>query len=195
MLDRWPCAGLAVAVVADGGLAWFHGHGLADVEAKTPVSEETVFRVGSITKTFTAIAVMQLWEQGLVDLDAPANDYLRSFRLVPVRSNLRLPTVRHLSLIPPGLATCGGYRTCFNRASAPASARGDQGAGSCRLLSPGPACGGGAGDEVGVQQPRFRRARTDRRGRQRRSVGRYLRDRIFDPLRMEHTDLIRSERV
>ena len=64
VLDRWPCAGLAVAVVADGGLAWFHGHGLADVEAKTPVSEETVFRVGSITKTFTAIAVMQLWEQG-----------------------------------------------------------------------------------------------------------------------------------
>ena len=31
VLDRWPCAGLAVAVIADGGLAWFHGHGLADV--------------------------------------------------------------------------------------------------------------------------------------------------------------------
>jgi CubicO group peptidase (beta-lactamase class C family) len=96
VLDRWPCAGLAVAVITDGGLAWFHGHGLADVAAKTPMTEDTVFRIGSITKTFTAVAVMQLWEQGLVDLDTPANDYLRTFRLVPKKSNLSPATVRHL---------------------------------------------------------------------------------------------------
>jgi len=42
-----------------------------------------VFRIGSITKIFTAIAVLQLWEQGLVDLDAPANDYLRALWLIP----------------------------------------------------------------------------------------------------------------
>lgn len=66
VLDRWPCAGLAVAVVADGNIVWFHGHGLADVAAKTPITEDTVFRIGSVTKTFTAVAVMQLWEQGLL---------------------------------------------------------------------------------------------------------------------------------
>ena len=38
---------------------------------------------------------------GLVDLDAPANDYLRSFRLVPVQPNLRPATVRHLLRLPP----------------------------------------------------------------------------------------------
>ena len=65
VLDHWPCAGMAVAVIRDGALAWFHGHGLADVAAKRPITEDTVFRVASITKTFTAIAVMQLWEQGL----------------------------------------------------------------------------------------------------------------------------------
>ena len=96
ILDCWPCGGLAVGVIADGGLAWFHGHGVADVGAKAPITEDTVFRIGSITKTFTAIAVMQLWEQGLVDLDAPANDYLRSFRLVPVQPHLRPATVRQL---------------------------------------------------------------------------------------------------
>jgi CubicO group peptidase (beta-lactamase class C family) len=64
VLDRWPCAGLAVAVVTDGGLAWFHGHGLADVAAKKPITADTVFRIGSITKTFTAVAVMQLWSRG-----------------------------------------------------------------------------------------------------------------------------------
>ncbi len=42
-----------------------------------------VFRIGSITKTFTAIAVPQLWERGHIDLDLPANDYLRAYRLVP----------------------------------------------------------------------------------------------------------------
>jgi hypothetical protein len=95
-LDRWPSAGLAVAVVRDGALAWFHGHGLADIAGQVPITEDTVFRIGSITKIFTAIAVMQLWEQGLVDLDAPANDYLHSFRLVPMKPNMRPATLRHL---------------------------------------------------------------------------------------------------
>ena len=74
ILNRRPAVGLAVGVVRNGGLEFFHGHGLADIASNTPVTGDTVFRIGSITKTFTAIAVMQLWEQGLVDLDAPAND-------------------------------------------------------------------------------------------------------------------------
>ena len=64
ILDRWPCAGLAVGVIADGGLAWFHGRGFADVGAKMPITGDTVFRIGSLTKTLTAIVVMQLWERG-----------------------------------------------------------------------------------------------------------------------------------
>ena len=93
ILNRWPTAGLAVGVVRDGSLAWLHGHGVADIRSNTPVTEDTVFRIASITKTFTAIAVMQLWEEGLVDLDAPANDYLRAFRLVPAKAGFRPATV------------------------------------------------------------------------------------------------------
>ena len=63
----WPWCGT-------GRLAWFHGHGVAKASSRRPVTQDTVFRVGSVTKTFTAVAVMQLWERGLVDLDAPAND-------------------------------------------------------------------------------------------------------------------------
>jgi len=70
--NRWPAVGLAVGVVRDGSLESFAGCGLADIASRTPVTVDTVFRVGSVTKTFTAVAVMQLWEQGLVDLDAPA---------------------------------------------------------------------------------------------------------------------------
>jgi CubicO group peptidase (beta-lactamase class C family) len=96
ILNRWPTVGLAVGVVRNGSLEFFHGHGLADIESKTPITEDTVFRIASITKTFTAIAVMQLWEQGLVDLDAPANDYLRAYKLIPARASFRPATVRHL---------------------------------------------------------------------------------------------------
>ena len=93
VLSRWPTAGLAVGVVGEGSLQWFYGQGVADLATNTPVTKDTVFRIGSITKTFTAIAVMQLWEEGLVDLDAPANDYLRAFRLVPAKAGFRPATV------------------------------------------------------------------------------------------------------
>ena len=96
ILNRWPTVGLAVGVVRNGSLEFFYGHGLADIESNTPITEDTVFRIASITKTFTAIAVMQLWEQGLIDLDAPANDYLRAYKLVPAKAGFRPATVRYL---------------------------------------------------------------------------------------------------
>jgi CubicO group peptidase (beta-lactamase class C family) len=85
-----------VGVVRDEGLEVFFGQGVANIESAAPVTEDTVFRVGSITKTFTAVGVMQLEEQGLIELDAPANDYLRAFRLVPAKAGWRPATVRHL---------------------------------------------------------------------------------------------------
>ncbi|HET7439492.1 MAG TPA: serine hydrolase domain-containing protein, partial [Nitrospira sp.] len=58
ILNRWPTVGLAVGVVANGRLEFFHGHGLADITSSTPITEDTVFRIASISKTFTAIAVI-----------------------------------------------------------------------------------------------------------------------------------------
>ncbi|HEX6265081.1 MAG TPA: serine hydrolase domain-containing protein, partial [Actinomycetota bacterium] len=72
ILSRHPAVGLAVGIIRNGELQSFHGHGLADIASHTPITEDTVIRIGSLTKTFTAVAVMQLWEQGLVDLDAAA---------------------------------------------------------------------------------------------------------------------------
>jgi CubicO group peptidase (beta-lactamase class C family) len=93
---RWGVVGLAVGIVRDGGLESFRGAGLADIDARTPVTADTVFRIASITKTFTGVAVMQLWEQGLVDLDAPAREYLQAFRLAPADPSWRPATLRHL---------------------------------------------------------------------------------------------------
>jgi len=96
ILNRHAAVGLAVGVVRNGGLEFFHGHGVADIASNTPITEDTVFRIASITKTFTAIAVMQLCEQGRIDLDTPAGDYLRAYRLLPARASFRPATVRDL---------------------------------------------------------------------------------------------------
>ena len=96
ILHRRPAVGLTIGVVRDDRLEFFSAHGLADIAARRPVAEDTGLRVASITKTFTAIAVMQLVEQGLIELDAPVGDYLRGYALVPRRHDWRPATVRHL---------------------------------------------------------------------------------------------------
>ena len=74
-------AGAAVSVVKDGKLFFAKGYGYADLENKIPVdAEHTIFRIGSVTKLFTWTAVMQLVEQGKLDLDADVNTYL-DFRI------------------------------------------------------------------------------------------------------------------
>src|SRR5215831_3635711 len=70
-------AGAVLSVVKDGQLLFQKGYGYADVEKKKPVlPDQTLFRPGSISKLFTATAVMQLVEQGKLDLDRDVNDYL-----------------------------------------------------------------------------------------------------------------------
>ncbi len=71
--------GIGVAVVLDGELAWSAGFGTADLEDFAPVTSSTLFRLGSISKSITATAVLQLWERGKLDLDAPVQKYCPAF--------------------------------------------------------------------------------------------------------------------
>jgi len=82
-LQRDDIAGAVVAVVKDGQVLFAKGYGYADVSAKKPVSPDgTLFRPGSISKLFTWTSVMQLVEEGKLDLDRDVNDYL-DFRVPP----------------------------------------------------------------------------------------------------------------
>lgn len=70
-------AGAVVLVVKDGQVLYAHGYGYSNVKRKTPVTvDATLFRPGSISKLFTWTAVMQLVQQGKIDLDRNINDYL-----------------------------------------------------------------------------------------------------------------------
>jgi CubicO group peptidase (beta-lactamase class C family) len=80
-MEEYHIAGAAVSVVKDGKLFFAKGYGYADLENGIPVDpEQTIFRIGSVTKLFTSTAVMQLVEQGKLDLDADINTYL-DFRI------------------------------------------------------------------------------------------------------------------
>ncbi|HJX85774.1 MAG TPA: serine hydrolase domain-containing protein, partial [Candidatus Angelobacter sp.] len=76
-LEREDIAGAVVLVVKDGKVIFAKGYGYKDAAKKTPVTvDSTLFRPGSISKLFTWTAVMQLVEQGKLDLDRDVNDYL-----------------------------------------------------------------------------------------------------------------------
>lgn len=76
-LQKADIAGAVVMVVKDGQVLFTKGYGLADMKSRKPVSvDDTLFRPGSISKTFTWTAVMQLVEQGKLDLDRDVNDYI-----------------------------------------------------------------------------------------------------------------------
>ncbi|HLM20969.1 MAG TPA: serine hydrolase domain-containing protein, partial [Propionibacteriaceae bacterium] len=196
IVARWPAVGLVVGVVRNGSTDFFYRHGVADIEAKTPVNEDTVFRIGSITKTFTAVAVMQLWERGLVDLDAPADDYLRAYRLVPANGHWRPATVRnlltHTAGVPEWVHPMRMVRTrWFGESFAldePLPTLAEFYRGALRLaVEPGTiwaytdhgfATLGQIVEDVSGQP-----------------LDRYLRENVFEPLGMATSDLLRSDRV
>lgn len=83
--------GLALAVVRDGQIAKIRAYGLANVELNAPVTEDTVFELGSVTKQFTAAAILLLVEEGKIGLDEPIKKYLAG-----VPDAWSAVTVRHL---------------------------------------------------------------------------------------------------
>jgi CubicO group peptidase (beta-lactamase class C family) len=195
ILDRRPAVGLAVGVVRDGRLESFIGHGVADAAAGRPITEDTVFRIASISKTITAIAVMQLWEQGLVDLDAPATDYLRAYRLVPANAGWRPATLRHLLThtagIPETIRPWGALQPDFGesvKAGRPLPSLAGFYRGGLRLeAEPGTRFRYGNHGFATLGQIVEDVSGTP--------LDRYFRERIFEPLGMTDSDLLRSDMV
>jgi len=70
----------SISLVDDQDIVWAKGFGKADPDANIPATAETVFRIGSVSKLFTDIGIMQLVEIGEMDLDVPVTNYLPHFR-------------------------------------------------------------------------------------------------------------------
>ena len=115
-LQKGDIAGLVVSVVKDGELLLEKGYGYAEVAEKTPMDPQgTVLRVASVSKSFTATAVLQLVEQGRLDLDRDVNEYL-DFAIPPAFGEPI--TLRNLLT-----HTAGFEETAYKRYSPPITLR------------------------------------------------------------------------
>jgi len=105
-MRRLNMPGVSLAIVEGGKVVHLRGFGRARPGGGAP-SPQTPFALGSTTKSFTALAVMQLVESGKIDLDAPVRHYLPWFRVADPRASAQI-TVRHLLHQTSGLPTWVG---------------------------------------------------------------------------------------
>jgi CubicO group peptidase (beta-lactamase class C family) len=104
-LERYKVPGVAVGITCDGQ-DFVRGFGVTNITHPLPVDEDTIFQIGSTTKTFTAAAVMRLVEQGKLSLDEPIRSYLPPFKMQE-RAVTEGVTMRHL------LTHTGGWQGDF----------------------------------------------------------------------------------
>lgn len=80
-MGEWDVPGLAVGVVKDDEVVFLKGFGYADIETQRPVDPQSSFRIASVTKSFTALLIGTLVDEGLLDLDVPIREYWSGFQM------------------------------------------------------------------------------------------------------------------
>ncbi len=80
-MEAHSITGLSIALVDGDTTVWARGFGHADIASDVAATDETPYRIASVTKLFTAISIMQLVEQGAIDLDGPIDDYIPELAL------------------------------------------------------------------------------------------------------------------
>jgi CubicO group peptidase (beta-lactamase class C family) len=195
LLHRYAAGGLAVGVIRNGELEFFAGRGFADTTSKTPVTVDTVFRIGSISKTFTALAVMQLVEQGRIGLDDPVSDHLRSYQLVPASPDFPPVLIRHLLTHTAGIGELRRWGDVTKplvglgvRLGAPVPRLADYYAKGLRVEVP-------PGTKWAYANHGFATLGQIVEDVSGEAFETYLRENILDVLGMRSTDLVRSDRV
>ncbi|MCO5176745.1 MAG: beta-lactamase family protein [Thermomicrobiales bacterium] len=110
-MDELGTPGLSIAVVEHGEIAWAQGYGVRRAGDGEPVTTETLFQSGSISKPVAALGVLRLVEQGVIELNADVNTYLRSWMVPPVDEWQPELTIRQLISHSAGLTVHGfpGY--------------------------------------------------------------------------------------
>jgi len=104
-MERRHIPGLALAVARNGKIVKVRGYGIANLEHDVPVTPDTVFELASVTKQFTATAIMLLVEEGKVQLDDPV-----AWHLPRAPETWKAITVRHLLTHTSGLPGDDGFK-------------------------------------------------------------------------------------
>lgn len=104
LLDKYEIPGVSIALIRDGELVWAEAYGYADLDQKLEMHVDTVFRAESISKSVTAWGVLNLAEEGLIELDAPVQNYLEDWEFPSTDFDVETVTVRMLLSASSGLA-------------------------------------------------------------------------------------------
>lgn len=104
ILEKHKAPGVALAFVDGDELIGFRSYGFANLESQTVITEKTMFNVGSISKLVTAWGVMQLVEQGKVDLEKPINQYLKRWKIPESELDTKKVTLRNVLSHTSGLS-------------------------------------------------------------------------------------------
>ena len=102
--------GLTICLIKDGELVYSRGFGFKDVSSGLPATPRTLFGIGSVTKSFTALAIMQLFEKGLLDVEDPVSKYV-SFKIKPFGEDI---TIHHFLTHSSGIPALA-YAEAFIR--------------------------------------------------------------------------------
>jgi CubicO group peptidase (beta-lactamase class C family) len=111
-MEKYRVPGVSLAVVEGGAIAWVGAYGVVEVGISEPVTPETLFQAASISKPVAALAALRLVEEGVLELDAPVNRYLRGWQIPDNGFTEGRPvTLRHLLTHTGGLTVHGfpGY--------------------------------------------------------------------------------------
>ncbi len=96
-VEKQHIPGAAMGVIIDGNLVWVKTAGLRDVGAKAPAARDTVWRIASMTKSFTAMSILKLRDEGKLSLDDPASKYVPELaKLTYPTADSPIITIRHL---------------------------------------------------------------------------------------------------
>jgi CubicO group peptidase (beta-lactamase class C family) len=109
-MNRYTLTGLSIGIVHSGTCIYAKSFGLAHVHHKHPVTLDTVFQIGSISKTVTALGLMRLYEQGAFQLDDAIQPYLKAYQVQHTYASAPPITFRHLLTHLSGLGSLRSLR-------------------------------------------------------------------------------------
>ncbi|MCE1254018.1 MAG: beta-lactamase family protein [Anaerolineae bacterium] len=173
-VQKYHLNGLAVAMVKDGETVFMKGYGQAGSDR--PVTPQTQFYLGSVTKSFTALAVMQLVEQGKIELDTPVQRYLPWFQVADAQASREI-TIRQLLNHTSGLSETADEGVTNYKTTLTEQIRAMH---TARLTAP-------VGSQYQYDSQNYRTLGLVIETVSGQFYADYLRDHIFIPLGMQHT--------
>lgn len=190
-LERNNVPGMAIAILKDGEAIIKKGYGLADVKEGTKINAKTGFNIGSISKMFTAWGIMTLVEQGMLELDVPVSNYIKTWEVPPSAFDANKITIRNLLQHSAGLSVHGynGYESKNELTSTRASLSGKTNSQEAVQLIMQPdtkwqySGGGYTILQLVIEEVTGK------------SFANFMKNNIFNPLNMKHTDFTINEDI